>query len=185
MIRCAYLQGAFPMGEDDGSVDWYQPRRRALLPISGIHVSTSLQKTIRKEVFEVRFDTEFELVVRSCVRPSGNWINEAIVRAYTQIHLEGWAHCSECWQGSELVGGVYGVCIGSCFCAESMFHRASNASKVALWALVEKCRELCFTLFDAQMMSPHLASIGAFEVSHREYLKLLDEASKRNIEWDG
>jgi len=172
------------MGNDDGSVDWYRPVRRALLPITGIHVSRSLEKSIRRNEFEIRFDTAFENVVRSCIRQSDNWINEAIVRAYIQIQQEGWGHSSESWREGALVGGVYGVCIGGCFCAESMFHKQSNASKVALWALVEKCRELGFTLFDVQMMSPHLTSLGAFEVSDSDYDEQFAQASKAMTPWD-
>ena len=137
LVRYAYEQGVFPMADDEGHIDWYQPYRRALLPMEGIHVSRSLAKTIRKGTFEIRFDTAFEQVMRSCLRPKENWISEDIIRVYTQIHREGWAHCGECWMEGELVGGVYGVALGACFCAESMFHRATDASKVALWAMVE------------------------------------------------
>jgi len=121
--------------------------------------------------------------MRSCLRPLENWINEDLIRTYTQIHCEGWAHCAEVWHGEELVGGAYGIALGSCFCGESMFHRETNASKVALWALVEKCRELGFTVFDAQIMNPHLKSLGAYEVSHEEYMELLQDALKRKTVW--
>lgn len=183
LIRYAYEEGAFPMTMDDGEVQWFLPRQRALFPIEGIHVSRSLRKVIDRGEFEIRFDTTFEQVMRSCLRPDGNWISEDFIRVYTLIHHEGWGHCAECWKDGELVGGVYGVALGGCFCAESMFHRQTNASKVALWAMVEKCKELGFTIFDAQIMNPHLESLGAFEVPHREYLPMLEEALKVETVW--
>lgn len=183
LIRYAYEEGAFPMTMDDGVVEWFQPRRRALFPLDGIHVSRSLRKVIRKGEFDVRFDTAFEDVMRACLRPQGNWISEDFIRVYTLIHHEGWAHCAECWQDGELVGGLYGIALGGCFCAESMFHRRTNASKVALWAMVEKCRELGFTIFDAQIMNPHLRSLGAHEVAHLEYMQMLSRALEVHTEW--
>jgi leucyl/phenylalanyl-tRNA--protein transferase len=185
LVRYGYERGAFPMADDDGEIDWYLPRRRCLFPIEGIHVSRSLAKTIRKETFEVRFDTAFEQVMLGCFRPpeEGNWLNEHFVRCYTQIHLDGWGHSAECWRDGRLVGGVYGIAIGTCFCAESMFHRETDASKVALWAMVNRCRELGFTIFDAQIMNPHLASLGAYEVSEREYEQMLRKALKGTTPW--
>lgn len=183
LIRYAYEEGAFPMTMDDGSVQWFQPRRRALFPIEGIHVSRTLRKVLDRCEFEVRFDTAFEQVMRGCLRPDGNWISEDFIRVYSLIHTEGWGHCAECWQGEELVGGVYGIAIGGCFCAESMFHRKTNASKVALHHLVAKCRSLGFTLFDAQIMNPHLKSLGAFEVSHSDYIGQLSRALQIHTEW--
>lgn len=161
---------------DDGSVGWFQPKKRALFPIEGIRVSRSLSRSLRSKRFEVRFDTDFESVMRGCLRPGDNWISEDFIRVYTAIHLEGWAHSAECYQDGVLVGGVYGVEMGNCFCAESMFFRATDASKIALYALVNKCRALGFTLFDAQIMNPHLSSLGAYEVSHEEYMELLNGA---------
>lgn len=183
LVRYAYFQGAFPMTIEDGSVEWFQPTRRALFPIEGVHVSKSLRKTIRKGTFEVRFDTAFEQVMRGCLRPKDNWISEEFIRVYTEIHRQGWAHSAETWKDDVLVGGVYGLVIGSCFCAESMFHRQTDASKVALWALVEKCRSEGFTIFDAQIMNPHLASLGAFEMPHGEYMRRLRKALRMETTW--
>jgi len=171
------------MTMEDGSVQWFQPRRRALFPIEGIHVSRSLRKVIDRGEFEIRFDTCFEQVMRSCLRPDGNWISEDFIRVYTLIHHEGWGHCGECWVDGVLVGGIYGIALGSCFCAESMFHRRTNGSKVALWAMVEKCRELGFTIFDAQIMNPHLRSLGAYEVTHNEYMGMLIKALRDKTAW--
>lgn len=183
LIRYAYEEGAFPMTMDDDSVQWFQPRRRALFPIEGVHVSRSLRKVIDRGEFDIRFDTAFEEVMRGCLRPDGNWISEDFIRVYTLIHHEGWGHCGECWFEGELVGGIYGIALGSCFCAESMFHRKTDASKVALWAMVEKCRDLGFTIFDAQIMNPHLRSLGAYEVPHGEYLGMLRKALQAKTAW--
>ena len=183
LVRYGYERAAFPMTMEDGRVEWFQPHRRALFPIEGIHVSRSLAKTIRSASFEVRFDGAFEEVMRGCLRPDDNWISDDFIRCYTQIHREGWGHCCECRLDGRLVGGVYGIAMGSCFCAESMFHRETDASKVALWALVNRCRELGFTIFDAQIMNPHLASLGAFEIPHREYMKKLRSALVRRTLW--
>ena len=183
MIWAGYSQGYFPMTVYANEVEWLCPHERALLPLAGVRVSHSLKKKIRQQRLEVRFDTSFEKVMRSCMRPGENWISEDFVRVYTQLHSQGWAHCVECWTDQGLVGGVYGVAIGSCFCAESMFHSATDASKVALWALVEKCRALGFTLFDAQIMNPHLASLGAYQVPHDEYIALLKRALTETTEW--
>jgi leucyl/phenylalanyl-tRNA--protein transferase len=183
LIRFAYSQGAFPMTMDDGYVEWFVPARRALFPLSGMHVSKSLRQTIDRGLFEVRFDTSYEQVMRNCMRPEGTWISDDFVRVYSEIHEQGWGHSAECWQDGQLVGGVYGIAIGSCFCAESMFHRRTDASKVALWALIERCRELGFTVFDAQIMNPHLRSLGAYEVSHVEYFEMLEAAVDQVVVW--
>lgn len=171
------------MADESGEVGWYSVRRRALFSISGVRVSRSLAKVIRQGRFEIRFDTAFEEVMRACFRPDGNWLTEEFVQAYSECHRQGWGHCCEAWRDGKLVGGVYGLAVGSCFCAESMFHLETDASKVALWALVEKCRELGFTVFDAQIMNPHLASLGAFEVSTKEYIRLLADALGRVTPW--
>lgn len=169
----AYAHGWFPMGEDDGSVRWYMPYERALFPIEGVHVSRSLARAIRRNDYEIRFDTAFELTMRSCLRPGDNWINEEIIAAYCAIHFEGWGHSVEVWREDRLVGGLYGIGVGGCFSAESMFHRETDCSKIALWAAVNKCRELGFLLFDAQVMNPHLDRMGAYPMPQFEYLREL------------
>lgn len=187
MLIHAYSVGWFPMVTDEEThhVDWFEPIRRCLFPIEGIHVSKSLRKTINQQVFEVRFNTAYEEVMRGCLRPPGeNWIDEGIIRAYTEAHYHGFGHCAECWRNGQLVGGVYGIALGGAFFAESMFHRETNASKVALWALVEACREQGFVLFDAQIMNPHLKSLGAFEISKREYNRRLEQALAVNPKLD-
>jgi leucyl/phenylalanyl-tRNA---protein transferase len=184
LIRYAYSQGAFPMTMEDGEVEWFQPRRRALFPLDGMHISRSLAKVIRRGEFRITFDLAFADVMRGCLREGDeNWISEDFIRVYTQIHHEGWAHSCEAWSGEEIVGGVYGVALGSCFCAESMFHRQTNASKVALAALIDHCRDLGFTIFDAQIMNPHLKSLGAYEIPHKQYIEMLGKALQRPTAW--
>ncbi|HMS57199.1 MAG TPA: leucyl/phenylalanyl-tRNA--protein transferase [Fimbriimonadaceae bacterium] len=183
LVRMGYEHGAFPMANEDGDIHWYKPYQRALFPLSGIHISRSLKRTLNSGRFRVTFDQEFELVIRCCRRPTDNWINEEIVRCYTQIHYEGWAHSCEVWQGEDIVGGIYGLALGSCFSAESMFHRRTDASKMALMSMIDRCRELGFTIFDAQVMNPHLASLGAFEVPDKEYMSMLAGAWTQSTEW--
>lgn len=183
MLRQAYLNACFPMTVEDGSIGWFRPDRRAMFSIAGMRVSRSLQKRIRRGGFEVRFDTAFEAVMRSCMRPEDNWISEPLIRLYAEAHLEGWAHSVEVWRNGAMVGGSYGLAIGTIFCAESMFHRETDMSKVALWALIERCRALGFTHFDAQIMNPHLASLGAYEVSDREYRRILSRGLVRSTIW--
>ena len=193
LVFQAYQQGYFPMADipnpgesapkDKPELGWYIPYHRALFPMEGIRVSRSLAKTIRQHIFEIRFDTAFESVMRSCLRPEDNWISEEIIEVYTEIHHQGWGHCSECWSDGELVGGVYGIAIGGCFFAESMFHRKTDASKVALWAIINRCRDLRFTIFDAQIMNPHLKSLGAFSMPNAKYQRLLRQALLITTQW--
>lgn len=197
IIRSAYAQGIFPMTMDDGEVGWFRPTLRALFPMSGIRVSRSLAKTLRRVrvgnqlpapaagggQYRVTFDTAFEEVMRGCLRPDDNWISEDFIQVYTQIHREGWGHSCEVWRDEQLVGGTYGIDMGTCFCAESMFHQERDCSKIALWAMVNRCRELGYTIFDAEVMNPHLASLGAFEIPHLEYQRDLEIAMLTKISW--
>lgn len=183
LIWNAYMNGWFPMAEEDGTLAWYQPQMRALFPIEGVHVSRSLAKKIRRLDFEVRFDTQFAEVVWSCRRPEGNWINEEILRAFVEIHEKGWAHSVEIWRGDDLIGGLYGLALGGCFSAESTFRREDDASKIAIWAAVEHCRKLGFTIFDAQVMNPHLERMGAYEVPIAEFIDELSRVAHAHTPW--
>ena len=185
MLFAGYSVGAFPMtvDEEDDYVEWFRPQMRCLFPIEGIHVSRSLAKTIRSGRFTIRFDSQFEQVIRSCQRPGDNWISAEFIRCYTEAHEQGWAHSAEVFLGEALVGGTYGLALGTCFCAESMFHRETDASKVALWAMINRCRELGFTIFEAQIMNPHLKSLGAFEVTEEAYDEMLGSALKGKTIW--
>ncbi len=184
LLRLAYRQGVFPMGTDGSEeVEWYRPVTRCLFPIEGIHVSRSLARTLRRSKYRISFDEAFEDVVWGCRRPDANWITEPILRLYAGAHQEGWGHSCEVWDGKDLVGGTYGLALGGCFCAESMFHRRTDASKVALYHLVERCRTLGFVMFDAQLPNPHLLSLGAYTIGHHEYMRRLKACEHVQTTW--
>jgi leucyl/phenylalanyl-tRNA--protein transferase len=177
-LLAAYRAGLFPMPVDRrGRIGWWSPDPRAVLPPGGFHRSRSLQRSMRH--FEVSVDACFEDVMRGCAdprRPHG-WITEDFVRAYVRLHQLGWAHSVEVWQDERLVGGVYGVAIGAFFAGESMFHRATDASKAALSHLVDLLGTVPGALFDVQWLTPHLESLGVVEVPRSEYLERLRRAT--------
>ena len=180
-LLSAYRQGLFPMPAGDGgrrrpsSMLWWSPVERGVLPLDGLRVSRSLRQATRR--MEIRVDTAFGEVVTACADPSrdGSWIDGRIRSAYTRLHELGWAHSVETWQGGELVGGLYGVATGGLFAGESMFHRVSNASKVALVALVEILRDehADRRVLDVQWRTDHLASLGVVTVPRSTYLAML------------
>ncbi|TPP10771.1 leucyl/phenylalanyl-tRNA--protein transferase [Rhizobium glycinendophyticum] len=182
LLLRAYSIGMFPMSEsaDDPELFWVEPELRGIIPLDGFHVSRSLQKAIRKAPFDIRFDTAFDRVVEKCAeaaddRPS-TWINQQIKDLYGALHRLGHAHSVEAWEGEELVGGLYGVSLGSAFFGESMFSRRTNASKICLVYLVERLRERGFTLLDTQFTTEHLKTFGAVDIPKAEYGVLLDRA---------
>lgn len=174
----AYAMGIFPMsdGREDLDIHWVDPRRRGILPLDGFHVSRSLAKRIRSGVFRATVDTAFEAVVEACADRGETWISHRIQRLYAQLHALGFAHSVEVWEGEALVGGVYGVTLGAAFFGESMFSRATDASKAALAYAVHRLRAGGFQLFDTQFLTPHLASLGAVEISRADYHRKLAEA---------
>ncbi|MGZ6898373.1 MAG: leucyl/phenylalanyl-tRNA--protein transferase [Acidimicrobiia bacterium] len=184
-ILAAYRRGLFPMRVGRRrALGWWSPNPRGVIPLDGLHVSRSLRRAIPH--FEIRTDTAFAAVMRACAdprRPYG-WIDEEFVGAYVALHELGWTHSIETWQDGELVGGLYGIAISGLFAGESMFHRVTDASKVALVATVEHLRARGFTLFDVQWVTPHLASMGAVEVSRDEYGRRLSAALARDARWD-
>lgn len=187
----AYAQGIFPMGMDDGTIGWFSPDPRGILPLETFHASARLRRTWRARriasgPFEVRFDTAFEAVMRACGedREDGSWISEDIIASYCALHARGLAHSVEVWQGARLVGGLYGVHLGAAFFGESMFHRETDASKVALVALVEHLRARGFLLLDIQWVTDHLARFGAVEISAEEYLDRLGKALGCSAPWE-
>lgn len=180
VVLSAYRHGLFPMGVGRGGrppVGWWSPNPRGVFLPGGLRVSRSLRKSVRR--FEVSVDTDFEGVVRACADPgrTGRWITPAVVAAYTELHARGHAHSVEVRRDGELVGGLYGVGIGGLFAGESMFHRATDASKVALVALVERVlpTDGSARLLDVQWVTPHLASLGAVELPRTDYLDRLDQ----------
>jgi leucyl/phenylalanyl-tRNA---protein transferase len=178
----AYAAGIFPMAEsaEDPELFWVDPTRRGVIPLDGFHVPRRLKRVLRRGGFAVRCDTAFAEVMRGCAeasetRPS-TWINEEIVRLYTGLFERGAAHSVECWLEGELAGGLYGVSLGAAFFGESMFSRASEASKVALVHLVARLRLGGYRLLDTQFLTPHLAQFGATEIPRARYHRLLAEA---------
>lgn len=179
-LLAAYRLGLFPMPAylESEELSWWSPVRRGVLPLDGLKMSRSLRASVRR--FEVRVDTAFDEVVQGCADPhrEARWINPAVVRGYTRLHELGWAHSVETWRDGELVGGLYGVAIGGLFAGESMFSRATDASKVALVRLVDLLRDehADRRLLDTQWQTPHLASLGVVEIPRADYLGRLAAA---------
>ena len=178
MLLRAYTIGAFPMSDsrDASDVFWVQPRRRAILPLDGFHLSRSLRKTLRSGRFDVTRDRAFAEVVQACAKRDDTWINAEIEESYGHLHRLGHAHSIEVWESGALVGGLYGVRLESAFFGESMFSRATDASKVALAWLVARMIVGGFSLLDCQFMTDHLKSLGAIEITQEHYLQLLSSA---------
>lgn len=178
----AYAVGVFPMADDRdaASVYWVEPRTRAILPIGGFRLSKSLRKTIVHDRFRVTADAAFERMIRLCAESADDrpetWINDGIERVFVALHHLGFAHSIECWDGDELVGGLYGLALGRAFFGESMVSRRTDASKVALAWLVARLKAGGFTLLDCQFMTSHLASLGAVEIDKSVYSELLAAA---------
>jgi len=178
----AYSIGLFPMAEsaDDPEIFWVEPEMRGVLPLDGFHVSKSLAKAIRNAPFDIRVNTAFNSVIDLCAQPAedrpSTWINSTIRKLYAELHTMGHAHSVEAWEGDELVGGLYGVSLGSAFFGESMFSRRTNASKMCLVYLVERLRTRGFTLLDTQFTTAHLKTFGAIDVPKDDYLGMLKQA---------
>jgi leucyl/phenylalanyl-tRNA---protein transferase len=182
ILVAAYAEGIFPMAEsaDDPELYWINPYRRGILPLEDFHVPRRLKRVIRQGRFEIRCDSAFEEVVRACAEPSekrpNTWINEEIVRLYAALYRRGAAHTVEAWSEGRLVGGLYGVSLGAAFFGESMFARASEASKVVLVHLAARLRAGGYELLDTQFLTPHLARFGGIEISRDRYRRLLARA---------
>ena len=179
LILKGYRRGIFPMAiNKEGHIGWFAPDPRALIPLDDrFHVPHGLKRTLRKPGFEITIDTDFERVIRACATAHGDtWISKEIIVNYCELHRLGYAHSVEVRSQSQLAGGLYGVAIGGAFFGESMFHYATDASKFALVALVERLRTRNFTLLDTQWMTPHLEQFGAFQIPKEEYLTFLDQA---------
>lgn len=176
LILQGYRFGIFPMGMRDGSIQWFSPDPRAILPLDRFHVPHGLRRVVGKNIFEITFDTRFGEVIRACAKRRDTWINREVIESYERLHELGHAHSVEAWQSGKLVGGLYGVAIGGAFFGESMFHRKTDASKIALVALVEHLRAQKFTLLDTQWVTSHLAQFGAIEIPRSQYVRLLKRA---------
>jgi leucyl/phenylalanyl-tRNA--protein transferase len=174
LLLHAYRSAVFPMAEAGGEVSWYSPDPRAIIPLDdGFHVPHGLRRVLRKGRFEIRLNAGFEAVMRVCAEREETWINEEIIASYTNLHRLGHAHSVEAWLDGRLAGGLYGVALGGAFFGESMFHTVTDASKVALHALVMRLRARGFSLLDTQWITPHLATFGAHEISRHDYTRRL------------
>ncbi|MBN1278819.1 MAG: leucyl/phenylalanyl-tRNA--protein transferase [Chlorobium sp.] len=182
----AYREGYFPMNDpSDGQLYWCCPHERAVVPLASYRPSRDVRRLIRRNEYQIRFDTNFEGVIRACAGPrrgeSETWISEEIVSTYIKLHRLGIAHSVESWYGGELVGGLYGLAVGGAFFGESMFYRRSYASQVAFDRLVEHLCKKSYLLLDAQIMNPHLMKLGAVNISHESYMYQLDKALHKKI----
>ena len=180
LLVAAYASGWFPMATD-GEIRWYSPDPRGILPLDGVHIPRRLARVARQGRFRVEIDRAFPDVIRACAddrdpTDPGTWISDEIVESYTALHEQGMAHSVETWLGDRLVGGLYGVALRGAFFGESMFHHETDASKVALVALVERLRARGYVLLDTQWVTPHLEQFGAVEIPRADYLELLEQS---------
>jgi len=189
LLLRAYAIGIFPMAESrvDPELHWIDPDLRGILPLDEFHLPRKLRATIRRGAFEVRCNTAFQEVIRGCAEPAENrpdtWINPVIEQLYNDLFEMGFAHSVECWRDGRLVGGLYGVSLGAAFFGESMFSRATDASKVALAQLVLRLRKSGFKLLDTQFTTPHLSRFGAREIPREDYRRLLTKAVSAQAEF--
>lgn len=181
-LLAAYKSGIFPWFNDDQPILWWSPNPRSVLKLDDFKVSRSLKKTLNKNIFHVTFDTAFEEVISQCASTRkdgfGTWITTDMLNAYRELHHLGYAHSVECWHDQKLVGGLYGLSIGHAFFGESMFTRKTDASKVALAHLVQQLKQWQFDFIDAQVSSEHMASLGAKDISRRQFITELQQTIK-------
>lgn len=172
----AYARGVFPMAHE-GEIQWFSPERRGLIPLDDrFHIPHGLKRSLRRQPFEIRWDTAFREVMLACADREETWIDEVILESYCALHEAGHAHSVECWDAEGLQGGLYGVSLPGVFFGESMFSRKTDASKIALVALVARLREKQFALLDTQWMTDHLSQFGGYELKRKEYHAALHRA---------
>lgn len=177
LLERAYRHGYFPMSDpESGNIHWFRPDPRAIIPLESFSPSRSLRKSIRNSRWRFSANEAFLDVMKACDRPRESWMTEAFFAGYSELHGLGKAASIEVWEGKDLVGGVYGVCLGAAFFAESKFHRKTDASKAALYQLVECLKRAGFKLLEVQFLTPHLESLGAVEIPDSEYQKRLADA---------
>jgi len=191
LLVSAYSSGWFPMAIDGGEVRWYSPDPRGVIPLDRFHLPSRLARLVRGGRFRIEVNRRFEDVMRACAETerkeedAGTWISDEILASYVELHRLGLAHSVEAWLDDRLAGGLYGVALGGAFFGESMFHHVTDASKVALAALVERLRTRGFRLLDVQWVTPHLEQFGAIEIPRAAYLKQLDRALAVKAEFSG
>jgi len=189
-ILKGYSLGVFPMSEsfDDPKIYWINPKKRGIIPIKDFKISKSLKKEIKKNKFKITINKNFNKVITNCAKKTKNrpktWINKKIIDSYSNLHEIGHAHSIEAWFQNKLVGGLYGVSLGSAFFGESMFSTMSNASKICLVYLIANLNKKGFTLLDTQFVNPYLKKLGAIEISRKKYLKILGNSLKKNIDFN-
>ncbi len=189
LLISAYASGWFPMAVEGGEIRWFSPDPRGIIPLDAFTPPRRLERLWRQQRFEIRIDTAFDEVIRACAEierdpdDPGTWITAEIVESYGTLHARGIAHSVEAWREGRLAGGLYGVALGGAFFGESMFHRETDASKIALMALVERLRARGYQLLDTQWTTAHLARFGAVDVSRREYLRRLERALRVSCEF--
>ena len=185
LLLSAYASGWFPMAVGTGDIRWFSPDPRGILPLETFHIPRRLERTVRRGPFHIGVNRRFAEVVRACADADrgddgGTWIDGEIFESYCALHEAGYAHSVEAWHDGRLAGGLYGVALGGAFFGESMFHRETDASKVALVGLVERLRERGFSLLDTQWTTPHLEQFGAVEIPRSRYLRMLAAAIRRD-----
>ena len=188
-ILKGYSLGIFPMSEsiDDPNIYWINPKKRGVIPLNDLKISKSLKKEIKKKKFKITINTNFNKVIANCAKKTKGrpttWINKEIIKLYSNLHKIGHAHSLEAWSKNKLVGGLYGVSLGSAFFGESMFSTVSNSSKICLVYLVANLKIRGFTLLDTQFVNPHLEGFGAIEISRDKYLSMLGKSLKKNADF--
>ena len=184
-LLAAYRQGIFPWPFQAHELLWWSPDPRAVIPVDALRVSRRLARTLRRAMFAVTINAAFDGVVAGCCAREETWITPGIRRAYGRLHELGWAHSVEVWMDGALAGGLYGLAIGGLFAAESMFHHVTDASKIAMVALVQHARRVGVTLVDAQVPSAHLASMGAVTIPRADYLARLQDLVDLRLRFAG
>ena len=181
-IYLAYTQGYFPMPDPITSeIQWYRPDPRTIIELNNFHISRSLKRIIKKNIFKITFNKAFNQVIRACSNRRETWITKEIIESYTNLHKLGAAQSVEVWYDNKLAGGVYGINFCQAFFAESMFYNVSNASKIALYALIERLKTKKFSLLECQFMTDHLKSLGASQISDEEYMERLKLSQSENV----
>ena len=183
----AYRCGVFPWPQRGEEFLWFSPDPRAIIPMDGLHISARLERRLRQGRFRLTVDADFERVITECgrAREEGTWITTRLRRAYLELHELGYAHSFEAWTADgELAGGLYGIGVAGMYGAESMFHRITDASKVAMVAMMAHCQRIGVQFIDIQVLSPHTESMGAVEISRDQYLVRLESALRQGVRWD-
>lgn len=185
-LVAAYQRGIFPWFSEDEPILWWAPNPRTLFTADSFHVSRSMQRVLKKHPYRLSINENFPAVIQACAKPrpdsGGTWITDDMQAAYINLHQHGNAHSCEVWEDDELVGGIYGIGVGAAFCAESMFSRRSNTSKLALWTLLQQLQRWEFRLFDCQLWNDHLGSLGAFDLPREVFVEKLTQAVQQTTQ---